>query len=102
MTMVLQILRKVSTGLQHTVLTVPFVYTSISSSNIMLQQHIVHQYSEQQLKKRKTICVTPDHKTAVKAFKLKMKTEPTFDEVVCATTVNINCLCLHVFVDLAM
>ena len=71
----------------------------MSSSNIMLQQHIVHQYTEQQLKKRKTVSVTPEHNAAVKAFKLKMKTEPTFDEVVCCTTVDMSSLCLHVFVD---
>ena len=65
----------------------------MSSSNIMLQQHNVHQYTEQQLKKRKTVSVTPEHNTAVKPFKLKMKTEPTFDEVVCTNTVNMSCLC---------
>ena len=74
----------------------------MSSSNIMLQQHIVHQYTEQQLKKRKTVSVTPEHTTVVKAFKLKMKTEPTFDELVCYATVNMSCLCIHVFVDLVM
>ena len=74
----------------------------MSSSNIMLQQHNVHQYTEQQLKKRKTVSVTPEHNTAVKAFKLKMKTEPTFHELVCTTIMNMTCLCLHVFVDLVM